>query len=115
MHVITVSKTKWPAVGDRHIEQCAVRYRQLRGNERHDAKFSSKRIEPSISTTASMPPGFSTLKMLRKILSGSAQLRLGDRVILAEPGNVAEFSTMIPHAIGAHDGPVETMARARES
>lgn len=36
------------------------------------------------------------------VLSGTAELRLGDRLILVEAGNAAEFSTMIPHAIGAH-------------
>jgi transcriptional regulator with XRE-family HTH domain len=43
------------------------------------------------------------------VLSGTARLQLGDRVILVEPGQAAEFSTMIPHAIGAHDGPVEVL------
>jgi transcriptional regulator with XRE-family HTH domain len=43
------------------------------------------------------------------VLSGTAELRLGDRIILVEAGNAAEFSTMIPHAIGAHDGPVEIL------
>jgi transcriptional regulator with XRE-family HTH domain len=44
------------------------------------------------------------------VLSGTAELRLGDRTILVETGNVAEFSTMIPHAIGAHGEPVEILA-----
>lgn len=43
------------------------------------------------------------------VLSGTAELRLGDRLILVEAGNAAEFSTMIPHAIGAHGGPVEVL------
>lgn len=43
------------------------------------------------------------------VLSGTAELRLGDRTILVESGNAAEFSTMIPHAIGAHEGPVEIL------
>jgi transcriptional regulator with XRE-family HTH domain len=43
------------------------------------------------------------------VLSGTARLQLGDRVILVEPGQAAEFSTMIPHAIAAHDGPVEVL------
>jgi transcriptional regulator with XRE-family HTH domain len=43
------------------------------------------------------------------VLSGTAQLRLGERTILVEAGNAAEFSTMIPHAIGAHDAPVEIL------
>jgi DNA-binding Xre family transcriptional regulator len=41
------------------------------------------------------------------VLSGTLVLLLGDRRILVEAGQAAEFSTMIPHAFGAHDGPVE--------
>jgi transcriptional regulator with XRE-family HTH domain len=43
------------------------------------------------------------------VLSGTARLRLGERVILVEAGQAAEFSTMIPHAINAQDGPVEIL------
>lgn len=44
------------------------------------------------------------------VLSGTAELRLGDRLIRVEAGSAAEFSTMIPHAIGAADGqPVEVL------
>ena len=45
------------------------------------------------------------------VLTGVAELRLGDRLILVEPGSAAEFSTMIPHSIGAHGHrPVEILA-----
>ena len=44
------------------------------------------------------------------VLTGTAELRLGDRLIVIDTGNAAEFSTMIPHAIGAHGGrPVEVL------
>jgi transcriptional regulator with XRE-family HTH domain len=43
------------------------------------------------------------------VLSGTACLQLGERTILVEPGHAAEFSTMIPHAIAAYDGPVEIL------
>ncbi|MFI6785706.1 cupin domain-containing protein [Nonomuraea sp. NPDC050383] len=43
------------------------------------------------------------------VLSGTARLHLGERVILVSAGDAAEFSTMVPHAIGAHDGPVEIL------
>jgi quercetin dioxygenase-like cupin family protein len=43
------------------------------------------------------------------VLSGTARLRLGERTILVEAGQAAEFSTMIPHAFGAHEGPVEIL------
>ncbi len=38
------------------------------------------------------------------VLSGTAELRLGDRLIRVETGSAAEFSTMVPLAIGAADG-----------
>jgi quercetin dioxygenase-like cupin family protein len=43
------------------------------------------------------------------VLSGTARLHLGERVILVEAGQAAQFSTMTPHAITAHDGPVEVL------
>jgi transcriptional regulator with XRE-family HTH domain len=43
------------------------------------------------------------------VLSGTALLQLGDRTILVEAGQAAEFSTMVPHAIRAHGGPVEIL------
>ena len=43
------------------------------------------------------------------VLSGTARLQLGARTILVETGQAAEFSTMVPHAIGAHGGPVEML------
>lgn len=44
------------------------------------------------------------------VLSGTAELRLGERLIIVDTGNAAEFSTMTPHAIGAHGNqPVEIL------
>jgi transcriptional regulator with XRE-family HTH domain len=43
------------------------------------------------------------------VLSGTARLQLGERTVLVETGDAAEFSTMVPHAIGAHDGPVDIL------
>lgn len=43
------------------------------------------------------------------VLSGTARLRLGERTILIQAGEAAQFSTMVPHVIGAHDGPVEIL------
>ena len=43
------------------------------------------------------------------VLAGTARLHLGDRVILVEAGQAAQFSTLTPHAITAHDGPVEIL------
>lgn len=43
------------------------------------------------------------------VLSGTARLYLGDRQILVATGQAAQFSTMTPHAVTAHDGPVEVL------
>ncbi|WP_428963118.1 helix-turn-helix domain-containing protein [Micromonospora fluostatini] len=43
------------------------------------------------------------------VLSGTVVLRLGERTILVRTGEAAEFSTMVPHAFGAHGGPAEIL------
>lgn len=43
------------------------------------------------------------------VLSGTIVLLLGERTILVDAGQAAEFSTMTPHAVGAHDGPAEIL------
>lgn len=43
------------------------------------------------------------------VLTGTARLQLGERTLLVEAGEAAEFSTMVPHAISAHEGPVEIL------
>jgi len=43
------------------------------------------------------------------VLSGTIVLLLGERTILVDAGEAAEFSTMIPHAFGAHGGPAEVL------
>lgn len=43
------------------------------------------------------------------VLSGTARLQLGERTILVQAGDAADFSTMIPHAITGHEGPVEIL------
>jgi transcriptional regulator with XRE-family HTH domain len=43
------------------------------------------------------------------VLSGTVELLLGERTILVHAGEAAEFSTLIPHAIGAHGGPAEIL------
>jgi transcriptional regulator with XRE-family HTH domain len=41
------------------------------------------------------------------VIEGRVRLTLGDRVILVEAGQAAEFGTMTPHAFAAVDGPAE--------
>ncbi len=43
------------------------------------------------------------------VLSGRIRLVLGERVIVVETGEAAEFSTMTPHVIDALDGPAEVV------
>ncbi|MCX2731087.1 XRE family transcriptional regulator [Saccharopolyspora sp. NFXS83] len=43
------------------------------------------------------------------VLSGTVLLVLGERTILVETGQAAQFSTMTPHAFGAHGGPAEIL------
>lgn len=43
------------------------------------------------------------------VLSGTVELRLGERTILVGTNEAAEFSTMIPHRFGAYDGPAEIL------
>jgi transcriptional regulator with XRE-family HTH domain len=43
------------------------------------------------------------------VLSGTIELALGERTIVVETGEAAEFSTMIPHAFGARGGPAEIL------
>lgn len=43
------------------------------------------------------------------VLEGRVRLLLGDREILVESGEAAEFATMTPHAFAAVDGPAELL------
>lgn len=43
------------------------------------------------------------------VLSGRVQLLLDDRSLVVEAGDAASFSTMVPHAMGALDGPAEVI------
>lgn len=43
------------------------------------------------------------------VLSGAIELRLGERTIVVATNEAAEFSTLVPHAFGAHGGPAEIL------
>jgi transcriptional regulator with XRE-family HTH domain len=43
------------------------------------------------------------------VLSGTARLQLGERTLLVRAGEAAAFSTMVPHTVTAHGGPVELL------
>jgi transcriptional regulator with XRE-family HTH domain len=60
------------------------------------------------------PPGRESLRVHPgkdwfTVLSGTIVLLLGERTILVEAGEAAEFSTMIPHGFGAQGGPAEML------
>jgi len=70
------------------------------------AKMRLTRPEPRRSPeTLKVHPGRDWLT----VLSGTLVLLLGERTILVETGQAAEFSTMIPHAFGARGGPAEIL------
>jgi transcriptional regulator with XRE-family HTH domain len=43
------------------------------------------------------------------VLSGTLVLRLGERTIVVEAGEAAEFSTLVPHAFGVREGAAEVL------
>lgn len=62
------------------------------------------RLEPTVDPPAPrVHPGLDWFF----VLSGAVRLTLGERTIIVREGEAAEFSTMTPHAMQAHDGPVE--------
>jgi quercetin dioxygenase-like cupin family protein len=44
------------------------------------------------------------------VLSGTVNLRLGEREILVHAGQAADFPTMTPHAFAAHHKPAELIS-----
>jgi transcriptional regulator with XRE-family HTH domain len=71
----------------------------------HGKTVAKMRITPDRPSRLGVHPGRDWFA----VLTGIAKLELGERTILVHPGEVAEFSTMVPHAIGAHEGPVEIL------
>ncbi len=51
----------------------------------------------ALATESQVHPGWEWFT----VLTGRASLELGDRVLVVEAGEAAEFSTMVPHRIGA--------------
>ena len=74
----------------------------------HGATVAKMRItseRPAGAENASVHPG----REWFAVLAGTARLQLGERTILVQAGEAAEFSTLVPHVIGAHNGPVEIL------
>lgn len=72
----------------------------------HVAKMRIQSTHPNSRDHMRVHPG----REWFTVLSGTVRLLLGDRTILVPAGDAAEFSTMVPHSIGAHGGPVEVLS-----
>lgn len=72
----------------------------------HGKTVAKMRITPDRPEQLGVHPGRDWFT----VLAGIVRLELGERRILVHPGEVAEFSTMVPHAICAHEGPVEILS-----
>ncbi len=66
-----------------------------------------QRIEPTRPVGApKVHPGYDWFF----VLSGTIRLTLGERVLLVEAGEAAEFDTMVPHLFQADGGPAEIIS-----
>jgi transcriptional regulator with XRE-family HTH domain len=88
----------------RDVGHDAVTWMLTRGDEPHGLDVAKMRIEITRPRgELRVHPGYEWFT----VLSGTIRLQLGDRVILIEAGQAAQFSTMAPHAVTAKDGPAE--------
>lgn len=71
----------------------------------HGVTVAKLRVTRPVPTEPGVHPGRDWFT----VLSGTVVLRLGERTILVETGEAAEFSTMVPHAFGALDGSAEIL------
>ncbi|WGW13936.1 XRE family transcriptional regulator [Saxibacter everestensis] len=85
--------TTWLLSGERALHGMTV------------AKMRISPERPTGSEQLSVHPG----REWFTVLSGIVRLRLGERTVLIQAGEAAQFSTMVPHVIGAQDGPVEIL------
>ncbi|MCY0906190.1 helix-turn-helix domain-containing protein [Arthrobacter sp. H14-L1] len=77
-----------------------------RERDRRGVTIAKMRITPDRAVNETqVHPGYEWFT----VLSGTIRLRLGERTILVHEGQAAEFSTMTPHSIEAHEGPVELL------
>ncbi len=66
-----------------------------------------QRIEPSRPIgTPKVHPGYDWFF----VLSGTIRLTIGERVLLVQAGEAAEFDTMVPHLFQAEGGPAEIIS-----
>ncbi|MEV4414099.1 XRE family transcriptional regulator [Catellatospora sp. NPDC049609] len=93
----------------RHQEPGLTTWVLSRDAAQHSGRLVAKmRITPERRTG----PGHLAVHPGREwftVLTGTVLLHLGERRLTVGAGEAAEFSTMIPHSIGALDGPVEIL------
>lgn len=75
----------------------------------HGLTVAKMRIDTPVAEVGRTAQGVHPGRDWFTVLSGTTRLRLGERTILVEPGQAAQFSTMVPHAIEAHGGPTEIL------
>jgi transcriptional regulator with XRE-family HTH domain len=88
-----------------HRDEARGRTTWLLSREGADRTVAKMRLTQPLADEPRVHPGRDWFA----VLSGTVALRLGERVILVRAGEAAEFSTMVPHAFGAHDGPAEML------
>jgi transcriptional regulator with XRE-family HTH domain len=71
----------------------------------HGMTIAKLRITRPVPTSLRVHPGWDWFT----VLSGTIVLRLGERTILVEAGEAAEFSTMVPHSFGVRSGAAEVL------
>lgn len=77
-----------------------------RERDRRGVTIGKMRITEERDTgEAQVHPGYEWFT----VLTGIVRLQLGTRTILVYPGQAAEFSTMTPHLMEAHNGPTEIL------
>lgn len=77
-----------------------------RERDRRGVTIAKMRITPDrVGNSPQVHPGYEWFT----VLSGTVRLQLGGRTILVGEGQAAEFSTMTPHTVHAHEGPVELL------
>lgn len=80
-----------------------------RADSAHGLTVARILLDPAAPGDDDAPLGVHPGRDWFTVLAGTARLRLGERTILVEAGQAAEFSTMVPHAVQAHGGPAEVL------
>src|SRR4051794_12743247 len=71
----------------------------------HGVTVAKLRVTRPVPATLRVHPGRDWFT----VLSGTLVLRLGERTIVVEAGEAAEFSTLVPHAFGVREGAAEVL------